>query len=93
MFIVGGAGVVGSLAIQLAKNVYGASRIVSTASTGKLDFVKSLGADLVIDYTKQSYDQVTEKFDFVFDTIGKSLTHLFCFAWLPMQNRLKTVFH
>jgi len=62
-------------------------------SLRKLDFVKSLGADLVIDYSKQSYDQVTEKFDFVFETIGKSLTHLFFFAWLPMQNRLKTVFH
>ena len=74
VFIVGGAGGVGSLAIQLAKHVYGASRIVSTASTGKLDFVKSLGADLVIDYTKQSYDQVSEKFDFVFDTVGRSLT-------------------
>jgi 2-methylene-furan-3-one reductase len=61
VFIVGGAGGVGSLAIQLVKNVYGASRIVSTASTGKLDFVKSLRADLVIDYTKQSYDQVFEK--------------------------------
>nr|ABR16979.1 unknown [Picea sitchensis] len=72
VFIVGGAGGVGSLAIQLAKHVYGASRIVSTASTGKLDFVKSLGADLVIDYTKQSYDQISEKFDFVFDTIGEA---------------------
>jgi len=72
VFIVGGAGGVGSLAIQLAKHVYGASRIVSTASTGKLDFVKSLGADVVIDYTKQSYDQISEKFDFVFDTIGES---------------------
>lgn len=83
VFIVGGAGGVGSLAIQLAKHVYGASRIVSTASTVKLDFVKSLGADLVIDYTKQSYDQISEKFDFVFDTIGQSLTH---FAnWLLMQ--------
>jgi len=72
VFIVGGAGGVGSLAIQLARHVYGASRIVSTASTGKLDFVKSLGADLVIDYTKQSYDQISEKFDFVFDTVGDS---------------------
>jgi 2-methylene-furan-3-one reductase len=61
VFIVGGAGGVASLAIQLVKNVYGASRIVSTASRGKLDFVKSLRADLVIDYTKQSYDQVSEK--------------------------------
>ncbi|KAH9328445.1 hypothetical protein KI387_000553, partial [Taxus chinensis] len=69
VFVVGGAGGVGRIAIQLAKHVYGASRIVSNASTGKLDFVKSLGADLVVDYTKQSYDQVPEKFDFVFDTI------------------------
>ncbi|KAH9328449.1 hypothetical protein KI387_000557 [Taxus chinensis] len=72
VFIVGGAGGVGTLAIQLAKHVFEASRIVSTTSTGKLDFVKSLGADLVVDYTKQNYDQVPEKFDFVFDTIGDS---------------------
>ena len=72
VFIVGGAGGVGSLAIQLARHVYGASRIVSTSSTVKLEFVKSLGADVVIDYTKQSYDQISEKFDFVFDTIGDS---------------------
>eukprot|EP01018_Ginkgo_biloba_P018317 Gb_34177 [translate_table: standard] len=72
VFIVGGAGGVGSLAIQLAKHVYGASRIAATTSTPKLDFVKSLGADLVIDYTKQNYEEVPEKFDFVFDTIGDS---------------------
>jgi len=72
VFIVGGAGGVGSLAIQLARHAYGASRIVSTSSTGKLEFVKSLGADVVIDYTKQSYDQISKKFDFVFDTIGDS---------------------
>ncbi|GLJ46107.1 hypothetical protein SUGI_0971130 [Cryptomeria japonica] len=72
VFIVGGAGGVGSLAIQLAKNVFEASRIVSSCITGKFEFVKSLGADLVVDYTKQSYEQVDEKFDFVFDTIGES---------------------
>ncbi|XP_059067121.1 2-methylene-furan-3-one reductase-like [Cryptomeria japonica] len=72
VFIVGGAGGVGSLAIQLAKHVFEASRIVSTCSTGKVEFVRSLGTDLVVDYTKQSYDQVDEKFDFVFDTIGES---------------------
>uniref|UniRef100_A0A0D6QRD0 Enoyl reductase (ER) domain-containing protein n=1 Tax=Araucaria cunninghamii TaxID=56994 RepID=A0A0D6QRD0_ARACU len=72
VFIVGGAGGVGSLAIQLARHVYGASRIVSTCSTAKMEFVKSLGADLAVDYTKQSYDEILEKFDFVFDTIGES---------------------
>ncbi|XP_057866461.1 2-methylene-furan-3-one reductase [Cryptomeria japonica] len=72
VFIVGGAGGVGTLAIQLAKHVFEASRIVSTSSTGKVEFVRSLGADLVVDYTKQSYEQIDEKFDFVFDTIGES---------------------
>ncbi|WP_171290514.1 zinc-binding dehydrogenase, partial [Acinetobacter baumannii] len=72
VFIVGGAGGVGSAAIQLAKHVYGASKVVATTSTAKVGLVKSLGADLVVDYTKQSYEQVAEKFDFVFDTVGDS---------------------
>ncbi|KAH9320856.1 hypothetical protein KI387_015495 [Taxus chinensis] len=72
VFIVGGAGGVGSVAIQLAKHVYGASKVVATTSTPKVGFVKGLGADVVHDYTKHSYDQITEKFDFVFDTIGDS---------------------
>ncbi|GLJ46175.1 hypothetical protein SUGI_0972630 [Cryptomeria japonica] len=72
VFIVGGAGGVGTLAIQLAKHFFEASRIVSTSSAGKAEFVKSLGADMVVDYTKQSYEQIDEKFDFVFDTIGES---------------------
>ncbi|XP_057866463.1 2-methylene-furan-3-one reductase [Cryptomeria japonica] len=72
VFIVGGAGGVGTLAIQLAKHFFEASRIVSTSSAAKAEFVKSLGADLVVDYTKQSYEQIDEKFDFVFDTMGES---------------------
>ncbi|GLJ48203.1 hypothetical protein SUGI_1017930 [Cryptomeria japonica] len=72
VFIVGGARGVGSIAVQLAKHVYGASKIAASASTSKLDFLKTLGADLVVDYTKQSYEQIAEKFDFVFDTVGES---------------------
>lgn len=70
--IVGGDGEVGSLAIQLAKFVYGASNIATTTSTPNINFVKRLGAHLVIDYTKETYDKIAEKFDFVFDTIGDS---------------------
>ena len=61
--------------VQLAKYVYGASKIETTTSTGNVDFLRQLGADMVIDYTKQSYDQIPQKFDFVFDTIGR-------FHWL-----------
>lgn len=45
--------------------------MAATASTGKLELVKSLGADLAIDYTKENIEDLPEKFDVVFDAIGK----------------------
>ncbi|XP_015879177.3 2-methylene-furan-3-one reductase [Ziziphus jujuba] len=71
ILILGGAGGVGSLAIQLAKHVFGASRVAATASTAKLDLLRSLGADLAIDYTKEKYEELPEKFDVVYDTVGE----------------------
>ncbi|KAI6700675.1 hypothetical protein NL676_014999 [Syzygium grande] len=68
----GGAGGVGTLAIQLAKQVFGASRVAATSSTGKLDLLKSLGADLAIDYTKVNFEDLPEKFDVVYDAVGQS---------------------
>lgn len=59
---------------QLAKNVYGASHVATTASTGKVDFVKSLGADKVIDYKNENFEELLDKYDVVFDTVGKSHT-------------------
>ena len=56
--------------MQLAKQVFGASRVASTASTRKLDLLRSLGADLAIDYTKEKFEELPEKFDVVFDTVG-----------------------
>ncbi|KAI3444664.1 hypothetical protein Pfo_001329 [Paulownia fortunei] len=72
VFIVGGAGGVGTLAVQLAKHLYKASSVTATTSTGKVEFVKSLGADRVVDYTKTRYEEVEEKYDLVYDTIGDS---------------------
>lgn len=45
--------------------------MVATASTAKLDFLKSLGADVAIDYTKENFEELPEKFDLVYDTVGK----------------------
>ncbi|KAL5552890.1 hypothetical protein UlMin_040291 [Ulmus minor] len=71
ILVLNGAGGVGSLVIQLAKQVFGASRVAATSSTGKLEFLKSLGADLAIDYTKENIEDLTEKFDVVYDAIGQ----------------------
>ncbi|OMO80702.1 Alcohol dehydrogenase superfamily, zinc-type [Corchorus capsularis] len=70
ILVLGGAGGVGSLIIQLAKQMYGASKVAATSSTGKLELLKSLGADLPIDYTKQNFEDLPEKFDVVYDTVG-----------------------
>ncbi|AZO22090.1 MULTISPECIES: NADP-dependent oxidoreductase [unclassified Mesorhizobium] len=63
-----GAGGVGHLAVQIAK-ARGA-HVVSTASPGKLDFVRSLGADEVLDYTKGDFTEKAGGFDLVLETVG-----------------------
>ena len=58
---------------QLAKHVFGASKVAATSNTGKLELLKSLGADLAIDYTKENFEDLPEKFDVVYDAVGKIL--------------------
>ncbi|XP_038681909.1 2-methylene-furan-3-one reductase-like isoform X2 [Tripterygium wilfordii] len=72
VFVIGGAGGVGSLVVQMAKFLFGASHVVATCSTPKVDFVKNLGADEVVDYTKTRYEDIKDKYDLVYDTIGDS---------------------
>ncbi|RYR08213.1 hypothetical protein Ahy_B05g075788 [Arachis hypogaea] len=71
ILVLGGAGGVGTQVIQLAKHVWGASRIAATSSTGKLEFLRKLGVDFPIDYTKENFEELSEKFDLVYDTVGK----------------------
>ncbi|EOY02383.1 Oxidoreductase, zinc-binding dehydrogenase family protein isoform 2, partial [Theobroma cacao] len=74
ILVLGGAGGVGTMIIQvnyISKQVYGASKVAATSSTGKLDLLKSLGADLPIDYTKENYEDLPEKFDVVYDAVGE----------------------
>ncbi|KAI9078032.1 hypothetical protein K1719_039957 [Acacia pycnantha] len=71
ILVLGGSGGVGNYVIQLAKHVYGASRIAATASTGKLKFLRELGVDMPIDYTKDHFEDLPEKFDVVYDAVGE----------------------
>ncbi|MED2754149.1 NADP-dependent oxidoreductase [Bacillus thuringiensis] len=68
VFIHAGAGGVGSLAIQIAKS-FGAF-VATTASSKNKEFLQSLGADLVIDYKKDKFEELVSDFDIVLDTIG-----------------------
>jgi len=63
-----GAGGVGSIAIQLAK-ARGA-RVIATASEANLDFLRGLGANVVVDYRNQHFEEVAEAVDVVLDPIG-----------------------
>lgn len=71
VFIPGGAGGVGHFAIQLAK--WKGAKVITTTSTRNVDFVRSLGADVVIDYTKQAFVDVVKDVDVVLDTIGEDV--------------------
>lgn len=64
-----GAGGVGTVAIQLAKHL--GARVVTTCSERNIDFVKSLGADQVIDYWKQRVENVISNVDVILDSIGE----------------------
>lgn len=68
ILITGAAGGVGSLAVQLAK-AKGAF-VIGTASGKNEEFVKSLGADEFVDYTKQDFEKAVKDVDVVFDTVG-----------------------
>jgi NADPH:quinone reductase-like Zn-dependent oxidoreductase len=68
LLVQGGAGGVGHLAVQLAK--WRGARVITTGSTASVVFLHELGADEVIDYTKQRFEDVAHDVDAVFDTLG-----------------------
>jgi len=70
VLIYGASGSVGSYAVQLAKQE--GATVAGVCSGSNVDLVKSLGAERVIDYKKENYSERNEKFDIVFDAVGKT---------------------
>ena len=68
ILIHGGAGGIGSIAIQLAKHL--GAHVATTVNTDDKQFVQQLGADQIIDYKKENFEDLIHDYDAVFDTVG-----------------------
>ncbi len=70
ILINGATGAIGSSLLQFIKyyNIY----VTAVCSTENIDLIRSLGADKIIDYSKEDFTKDNEKYDFVFDSVGKS---------------------
>ncbi len=70
ILIYGASGSVGTFAVQIAKAI--GADVTAVCSTSNVDLVKSLGADEVIDYTRDDFTKIPSSFDVVFDSVGKT---------------------
>ena len=69
VLVIGAAGGVGSLAVQIAKAFGG--KVTAVCSTSKVDLVRSIGADDVIDYTRDDFPDGSRRWDVILDTAGR----------------------
>jgi alcohol dehydrogenase len=68
ILIHGGAGGIGSIAVQLAKHL--GAYVATTVSTNNKQFVQELGAGQIVDYKKENFEDILQDYDAVFDTVG-----------------------
>jgi NADPH:quinone reductase-like Zn-dependent oxidoreductase len=81
ILIRGAGGSIGTVAVQLAKS-YGAI-VTGVDRTSKLDMIRSIGADHIVDYTKEDFTKNGKTYDVIFDTVGRS-------SFSALINSLKT---
>jgi NADPH:quinone reductase-like Zn-dependent oxidoreductase len=85
VLIHGGAGGIGAMAIQLAKHL--GAYVATTVSTGDTEYARELGADQVIDYTSQKFEEVVRDMDAVYDTVGSD-TYARSFTVLKQDGQI-----
>jgi len=70
IMVYGATGAIGSAAVQLLK--YFDTEVTAVCNTPNIDLIRSIGADHVIDYTKEDFTKTGKQYDFIFDAVGKS---------------------
>jgi NADPH2:quinone reductase len=69
VLIIGASGGIGTFAVQMAKNVYGAE-VTGVCGPTNVDMIKEIGADFVIDYSKEDYTKNDSKYDIILDVVS-----------------------